>query len=159
MTSFQDLNLSKALKNAVDDLGFDTPTPIQEQSHPVILSGANMVGIAQTGTGKTLAYLLPLLQDLKFSKQVNPRILILVPTRELVMQVVDQIEALTTYMTVRTLGIFGGVNINTQIVPGYEMVLTLTPDTSGDQTIICNEYCGIGHHMMTGKIYITEGGS
>jgi cytochrome c oxidase subunit 2 len=51
------------------------------------------------------------------------------------------------------------VNINTQIVPGYEMVLTITPDTSGDQTIICNEYCGIGHHNMVGKIYITEGGS
>jgi cytochrome c oxidase subunit 2 len=50
------------------------------------------------------------------------------------------------------------VNINTQIVPGYEMVLTITPDTHGDQTIICNEYCGIGHHTMLGKIYITEGG-
>lgn len=51
------------------------------------------------------------------------------------------------------------VNINTQIVPGYEMVLTITPDTDGDQTIICNEYCGIGHHNMVGKIYVTEGGS
>jgi cytochrome c oxidase subunit 2 len=51
------------------------------------------------------------------------------------------------------------VNINTQIVPGYEMVLTITPDTDGDQTIICNEFCGIGHHNMVGKIYITEGGS
>jgi len=51
------------------------------------------------------------------------------------------------------------VNINAQIVPGYEMVLTITPDTEGDQTVICNEYCGIGHHMMTGKIYVTEGGS
>jgi cytochrome c oxidase subunit 2 len=49
------------------------------------------------------------------------------------------------------------VNINTQIVPGYEMVLTITPDTLGDQTIICNEFCGIGHHTMTGKIYVTEG--
>lgn len=51
------------------------------------------------------------------------------------------------------------VNVNAQILPGYEMVLTITPDTSGDQTIICNEYCGIGHHMMTGKIFVTEGGS
>ncbi len=49
------------------------------------------------------------------------------------------------------------VNINTQILPGYEMVLTVTPDTGADQTIICNEYCGLGHHNMTGKIYITEG--
>ncbi len=126
MTSFQDLNLSKALKNAIDDLGFEAPTPIQEQSHQVILSGANMVGIAQTGTGKTLAYLLPLLQDLKFSKQVNPRILILVPTRELVMQVVEQVELLTAYMTVRVLGIYGGVNINTQkleVVKGADIVV------------------------------------
>jgi len=51
------------------------------------------------------------------------------------------------------------VNINTQILPGYEMVLTITPDTDGDQTIICNEFCGIGHHNMVGKIYVTEGGS
>ena len=50
------------------------------------------------------------------------------------------------------------VNINTQILPGYEMVLTITPDTGAEQTIICNEYCGLGHHNMTGKIYITEGG-
>ena len=49
------------------------------------------------------------------------------------------------------------VNINTQILPGYEMVLTITPDTVGEQTIICNEYCGLGHHNMTGKIYVTEG--
>ena len=49
------------------------------------------------------------------------------------------------------------VNINTQIVPGYEMVLTVTPDTDGDQTIICNEYCGIGHHNMLGTIYVVEG--
>jgi len=50
------------------------------------------------------------------------------------------------------------VNINTQILPGYEMVLTITPDTDGEQTIICNEYCGLGHHNMVGKIYVTEGG-
>jgi len=48
------------------------------------------------------------------------------------------------------------VNINTQIIPGYEMVLTITPDTYGEQTIICNEFCGIGHHNMLGKIYVTE---
>jgi cytochrome c oxidase subunit 2 len=51
------------------------------------------------------------------------------------------------------------VNINTQILPGYEMVITVTPDTTGDQTIICNEYCGIGHHNMVGRIYVTEDGS
>ena len=66
MSSFEDFKLSKALKGAIDDLGFDQATPIQEESYPVILSGKNVVGIAQTGTGKTLAYLLPLLQNLKY---------------------------------------------------------------------------------------------
>jgi len=50
------------------------------------------------------------------------------------------------------------ININAQILPGYELVLTVTPDTSDEQTIICNEFCGIGHHTMLGKIFITEGG-
>ena len=89
MNTFEILNLSKLLQNAVADLGFDIPTPIQAEAFPVILSGKDVVGIAQTGTGKTLAYMLPLLQDLKFSKQLNPRVLVLVPTRELVIQVVE----------------------------------------------------------------------
>ncbi len=95
-------------------MGFEQATPIQEQAYPVILSGKDMVGIAQTGTGKTLAYLLPILKELKFSKQPHPRILILVPTRELVVQVAEQVEDLTKYMNLRVLGVYGGVNINTQ---------------------------------------------
>ena len=69
MSTFQELNLTKQLHNAIDDLGFKQPTPIQEESFSVILSGKDMVGIAQTGTGKTFAYMLPILRDLKFSKQ------------------------------------------------------------------------------------------
>lgn len=115
MATFDDLNLSNALRNALADLPFDSPTPIQASAYPVILSGKDLVGIAQTGTGKTFAYLLPILRDLKFSKQVNPRILILVPTRELVLQVVEQAEILTSYMTARIKGIYGGTNINTQM--------------------------------------------
>lgn len=129
MTTFDDLNLSKQLRNAIQDLGFEKPTPIQEEAFSVILSGKNMVGIAQTGTGKTLAYLLPILRDLKYSEQQNPRILILVPTRELVVQVVDRIKALTEYMSVRTLGVYGGTNINTQkqaVAEGMD-VLVATP--------------------------------
>jgi ATP-dependent RNA helicase RhlE len=114
MSTFDDLNLSGALRNAIADLPFDSPTPIQEAAYPVVLSGKDLVGIAQTGTGKTFAYLLPILRDLKFSKQLNPRILILVPTRELVLQVVEQAEILTKYMTVRIKGVYGGTNINTQ---------------------------------------------
>ncbi|MEM6684772.1 MAG: DEAD/DEAH box helicase [Bacteroidota bacterium] len=114
MATFQDFDLSKQLHYAIEDLGFTTPTPIQEQSFSVIRSGKDVVGIAQTGTGKTFAYMLPLLRDLTFSKQVNPRILVLVPTRELVIQVVEQIELFAKYLNVRIVGVYGGVNMNTQ---------------------------------------------
>ena len=129
MKTFENLNLSKQLVHAIDDLGFENPTPIQIKACPVILSGKDVVGIAQTGTGKTFAYLLPILRDLKFSKQVNPRVLVLVPTRELVLQVVGEIESLTRYMNVRALGIYGGTNINTQKIAVAEGtdILVATP--------------------------------
>lgn len=112
MISFQDLDLSNALRNSIEDLGFVNPTPIQEEAYPIIRSGKDVVGIAQTGTGKTFGYMLPILRDLKFSKQQHPRVLVLVPTRELVVQVVDEIEKLSKYMTLRTIGVYGGVNLN-----------------------------------------------
>ncbi len=129
MNSFEDFSLSKQLFNAVAESGFVKPTPIQEKAFPVIRSGKDMVGIAQTGTGKTMAYLLPLLNELKFSKQLNPRILILVPTRELVLQLVTIIEKLTMYMNIRALGVYGGTNINTQkqaVAQGTD-ILVATP--------------------------------
>ena len=112
--SFESFKLPKSLQKAVDDLGFVSPTPIQQKSFSVIMSGRDMMGIAQTGTGKTFAYLLPLLKLYKFSETHTPKIVILVPTRELVVQVVEEVEKITKYMSVRTLGIYGGVNINTQ---------------------------------------------
>ncbi len=112
--TFQDLNLSTQLLNALTDIGFKTPTPIQAQAFPVVMSGNDVVGIAQTGTGKTYAYMLPILRMLKYSVQKNPRVLVLVPTRELVVQVIDEIEKLTTYTNIRTTGVYGGTNINTQ---------------------------------------------
>ena len=115
MESFDELKINRQLLNAIDDLGFEKPTPIQEEAFPVLMSGTNTIGIAQTGTGKTLAYMLPILQQLKFSKDYKPRVIILVPTRELVTQVVDQIELFTKYMSTRVLGVFGGVNIKTQM--------------------------------------------
>jgi len=114
MSTFENLGLTKQLRNAIDELGFAKPTPIQEQSFSVVRSGADVVGIAQTGTGKTLAYMLPVLQDMKFSKLDTPRVLVLVPTRELVLQVVERIEEFAKYMNVRVLGVYGGTNINTQ---------------------------------------------
>ena len=90
--TFQDLNLNTPLYNAIEDLGFNKPTPIQAESFNVVASGKDVVGIAQTGTGKTFAYMLPILRHLKYSRQDNPRVLLLVPTRELVVQVVEEIE-------------------------------------------------------------------
>lgn len=114
MNTFDILPLNKQLRNAIDDLGFVKPTPIQEQSFPVVRSGSDVVGIAQTGTGKTLAYMLPILQDIKFQKIDTPRVLILVPTRELVLQVVERVQEFSKYMNLRVLGVYGGTNINTQ---------------------------------------------
>jgi ATP-dependent RNA helicase RhlE len=126
MSTFQELNLSNQLQYAIDDLGFIQPTPIQEQSFNVILSGKDMVGIAQTGTGKTFAYMLPILRGLKFSKQETPRVLVMVPTRELVLQVVEEIEKMAKYINVRVLGVYGGTNINTQkqaIAQGVDVIV------------------------------------
>lgn len=114
MTDFRDFKLNKALLNALDDLGLKQPTAIQQEAFPVVLSGKNVVGIAQTGTGKTYAYALPLLQGLKYSTELNPTVLILVPTRELVVQVVEEITKLTAYMHARVVGVYGGTNMNTQ---------------------------------------------
>ncbi|MEQ3664712.1 MULTISPECIES: DEAD/DEAH box helicase [unclassified Olleya] len=124
--SFRDLNLNTPLYNAIDDLGFTQPTPIQAEAFNVVASGKDMVGIAQTGTGKTFAYMLPILKNLKFSKQDNPRVLILVPTRELVVQVVDEIEKLAKYINTRVLGVYGGTNINTQkqaVAQGQDIIV------------------------------------
>lgn len=124
--TFNDLDLSNQLQYAIDDLGFENPTPIQEQAFSVVRSGKDVVGIAQTGTGKTFAYMMPILRDLKFSKQQHPRILVLVPTRELVIQVVDEIEKLANYINVRVLGVYGGTNINTQkqsILQGQDIIV------------------------------------
>ena len=112
--TFDDLNLNRPLLTALDDLGFTNPTTIQHKVFPVVMSGRDLCGIAQTGTGKTLAYLLPCLRQWKFSKDKSPQILVVVPTRELVAQVVETVKLLTAYMSVVTVGVYGGVNINTQ---------------------------------------------
>lgn len=112
--TFTDLNLPKSLQKAIDDLGFTTPTPIQIKAMPIILSGRDVMGISQTGTGKTLAYLLPIFKNWTFQNNTSPRVIILVPTRELVVQVTEEVEKLTKYMSIRVLGIYGGTNINPQ---------------------------------------------
>jgi ATP-dependent RNA helicase RhlE len=137
MASFEELNLSKPLLRALGDIGFEAPTPVQEKAFPVILSGKDVVGIAQTGTGKTLAYLLPLLRQHTYSEQRQPRVLILVPTRELVVQLTGELEKLSSYMSVRFYGVYGASNINTQKQKVYDGldILVATPGRLIDLTL------------------------
>ncbi len=127
--TFDDLNLNTPLLTALDDLGYTNPTTIQHRVFPIVMSGRDVCGIAQTGTGKTFAYLLPCLRQWKFSKDKSPQILVIVPTRELVAQVVASVKALTPYMSLVVTGVYGGVNINTQkaeVEKGVD-VLVATP--------------------------------
>lgn len=137
MSTFEQFNLPKSVQKAISDLSFTSPTPIQEKTFSVIMSGRDMMGIAQTGTGKTFAYLLPLLKLYKFTPGHTPKIVILVPTRELVVQVAEEVEKLTKYMSVRTIAIFGGVNINTQKTLVYQGcdILVGTPGRIMDLTL------------------------
>ena len=127
--TFKDLKLNTFLQRALDDIGYTSPTTIQEKGYSVMMSGRDVVGIAQTGTGKTLAYLLPALMQWKFNKDKTPQILVLVPTRELVLQVVEEVKQLTKYMSVDVIGVYGGTNINTQkqVVNKGMDVLVATP--------------------------------
>ncbi|WP_456462982.1 DEAD/DEAH box helicase [Lutibacter sp.] len=127
--NFSDLNLNRFLLDALTEMGFETTTPIQEKAFSEIMSGKDIVGIAQTGTGKTFAYLLPILKQLTFSTQKHPRVLIIVPTRELVVQVIKDIENLTPYINVRFAGVYGGTNLNKQKQLVYEGqdILVATP--------------------------------
>ena len=103
--TFKDFNLKKQILNALDDLHFTRPTTIQQKVFSVVMSGADVCGIAQTGTGKTLAYLLPLLNQWKYDKEKDPQILILVPTRELVTQVVETVKKIAVYLSLDVKGV------------------------------------------------------
>lgn len=134
--TFHDLNIKKPILTALDELEYTTPTTIQSAGFSVMMSGKDVIGLAQTGTGKTLAYLLPMLSLWKFSKEPHPQILIIVPTRELVVQVVREVEKLTPYMNVVVGGVYGGANINTQaamVLQGLD-VLVGTPGRIFDLT-------------------------
>ncbi len=119
VNQFDQLKINKFLLRALDDMGFEEPTSIQDKVFSSIKAGKDVVGIAQTGTGKTFAYLLPALTNWKFTKSPYPQILILVPTRELVIQVEEEVKKLTEFMSVDVAGVFGGVKIenNPQAVP------------------------------------------
>ena len=118
MTDFQSLGLSKTLIKAVEDEGYTTPTPVQQQSIPPLLDGRDVLGVAQTGTGKTAAFALPVLQIMERRKTQGKRYiraLILSPTRELAAQIDERFDAYSKNMDIRHRVIFGGVKQNPQV--------------------------------------------
>ena len=138
VNQFDQLKINKFLLRALDDMGFEEPTSIQDKVFSSIKAGKDVVGIAQTGTGKTFAYLLPALTNWKFTKSPYPQILILVPTRELVIQVEEEVKKLTEFMSVSVAGVFGGVNMQNhrEAVSGRLDVVVGTPGRLMD-LILC----------------------
>jgi ATP-dependent RNA helicase DeaD len=110
---FATLGLKESVVRAISDLGFTKPSQIQEESIPVTLSGADLIGQAQTGTGKTAAYSLPIIT--KMSDKVGIKALILAPTRELAVQVNEEIQRLAKYENLETLSVYGGDSIDRQM--------------------------------------------
>ncbi|MDZ4750276.1 MAG: DEAD/DEAH box helicase [Flavobacteriales bacterium] len=126
MTTFNDMNLTKPLREALEEMGYTTPTTIQQKAFGPITGGQNVLGIAQTGTGKTYAYLLPILREWKFASKQIPTIIIIVPTRELVVQVIDEFERLAKFTNMVITGAYGGANIKSQmsdITAGVDVVV------------------------------------
>lgn len=115
ITSFENFNLNRQLLNAVADAGFDTPTEIQQKCIPLILGGQEVIGIAQTGTGKTAAYVLPILMKVKYAQGKEPKVVVLAPTKELTLQIAEHAKQLAKYTDLRILPIYGGVGPKTQI--------------------------------------------
>jgi ATP-dependent RNA helicase RhlE len=113
--SFEDFKFNRQILNAIADAGYTEATPIQEKAIPPIMNGQDVMGIAQTGTGKTAAYVLPILMKLKYAQGENPRALIVSPTRELAMQIEENIRAFAANTDLRVVVLFGGIGPKTQI--------------------------------------------
>lgn len=131
--SFESLGLSHNIIKSVQKIGFLKPFPIQEQAIPVVLSGKDLMGIAQTGSGKTASFVMPILEKLQneeFKKDRNIQVLVLVPTRELAIQIEEVFQAFTENLKreVKTMAVYGGVSINPQMKGMYGVeVLIATP--------------------------------
>lgn len=126
MPSFSDFKLNKQLWSAIEEAGFTTPTEIQQKAIPHILAGSDVLGIAQTGTGKTAAYVIPTLMKIKYAQGEDPRALIVVPTRELAFQVRDHIQLLSKYTDLRSVVLVGGTGTKSQsdaLEKGVDLVI------------------------------------
>jgi len=129
MITFEGFGIGKSVLKALEEIGFTTPTPIQERAIPVIKSGKDVLGIAQTGTGKTAAYIIPLLMKLVKAEGKDPRAIVLVPTRELAIQVGEDIEELSRYTDIRHAAVYGGIGWTKHaalLEPGVD-ILVSTP--------------------------------
>lgn len=129
MATFEEFGIGKSVLKALAEMGFTTPTPIQEQAIPVIKSGRDVLGIAQTGTGKTAAYVIPLLMKLVKAEGKDPRAIILVPTRELAIQVGEDIAELSQFTDIRHAAVYGGIGWTKHaelVEPGID-ILVATP--------------------------------
>ena len=139
--TFRDLNLKKPLWNALDDLEYQTPTTIQAVGFNVMMSGKDTIGIAQTGTGKTMAYLLPCLCMWQFSKEPHPQIMIIVPTRELAIQIAEGLEGLAYFTDVSSIAVYGGGDGNSFAAEKKAL-------TSGADIVVCTPGRMIAHLNM-----------
>lgn len=125
-TLFEDFKLNRQLLNAVEELGFTTPTEIQRKCIPLIHGGQDVIGIAQTGTGKTAAYMLPVLMKIKYAKENDPRAVVLAPTKELVIQLTEHAKKFALYTDIRILAVYGGVGLKAQaeeIKKGVDIII------------------------------------
>lgn len=113
--TFEDFKFNRQILNAIADAGFTVPTAIQQKAIKPILAGQDLMGVAQTGTGKTAAYVLPTIMQLKYAQGQDPRALILSPTRELAMQIEEHIQQFAKYTDLRTVVLYGGLGPKTQI--------------------------------------------
>ncbi len=128
-STFEDFKLNKQLLSAIKENGFETPSPIQTKAIPLIMAGHDLLGIAQTGTGKTAAFVLPLLMKLKYAQGSNPRAVILAPSRELAMQIDQNIESLAKFTDLRHACLYGGTGTKLQaeaLEKGVDLI-TATP--------------------------------
>src|ERR1041384_4503751 len=107
--NFEDFYFNRQILNAIDDAGYAEPTPVQQKAIPPILNGQDVMGIAQTGTGKTAAYVLPIIMRLKYAQGENPRALIVAPTRELAMQIEENVKSYAKYTDLRVVTLYGGL--------------------------------------------------
>jgi ATP-dependent RNA helicase RhlE len=114
-TEFERLGLGKAVLRGIAAAGYESPRPIQEETIPAVLAGRDVLGLAQTGTGKTAAFALPLLERLLAAPKPGPRVLILAPTRELATQIDEEFRKLGRFTPIRAASIFGGVSQNAQV--------------------------------------------